>query len=63
MGKKAWILTKRGNNLWGIYNIEYYNLLNDNILDLCLNMEGIHDVLLGEKNQFHNSVCIISSFL
>ena len=61
-GEKSLNINKWGNNLWDIYNIEYYNFLNYNILDLCLNMEGIHDVLLGEKNQFHNSACIMSSF-
>ena len=62
-GEKSLNINKWGNNLWDIYNIEYNNFLKYNILDLCLNLEGIHDVLLGEKNQFHNSVCIVSSFL
>ena len=56
-GEKSLNINKWGNNLWDIYNIEYNNFLKYNILDLCLNLEGIHDVLLGERNQFHNSVC------
>lgn len=37
------------------------HILKNKVFDLYLNMEkDIHDVLLGDKNQFCNNVCIMN---